>query len=90
MTMIPLSPELEAALAARAAEQGVGLEELVQGVLREAAGDIGFASKEIEEAWIAEINRRVDDHDSGRTVALDGEEVLKEMFDRLRSRRAAA
>jgi hypothetical protein len=90
MTMIPLSPELETALAARAAEQGVGLEELVQGVLREAAGEIGFASKEIEEAWIAEINRRVEDYDSGRTVAVDGDEAMKRIRENLRSRRAAA
>jgi putative addiction module component (TIGR02574 family) len=90
MTMIPLSPELETALAARAAEQGVGLEELVQSVLWEAAGDIGFASKEIEEAWIAEINRRVDDYDSGRTVAVDGDEAMKRIRENLRSRRAAA
>ena len=90
MTMIPLSPELETALAARAAAEGIGLEDLIQGVLREAAGDTGFASKEIEEAWIAEINRRVEDYDSGRTVAVDGDEAIKRIRENLRRRRAAA
>ena len=90
MTMIPLSPELESALAARAAAEGVGLEDLIQGVLHEAAGDVGFASKEIEDAWLAEIHRRVDDINSGRAVMLNGEDVMREMFENLRRRRAAA
>ena len=83
MTMIPLSP-------ARAAAEGVGLEDLIQGVLHEAAGDVGFASKEIEEAWLAEIQRRVQDIDSGRVVMVDGDEAMKRIRENLRRRRAAA
>ena len=96
--MIPIPAHLEPVLAEYAKAQGITVEQLAVAALeREFApheGDetteFGFASKEIEEAWIAEINRRVDDIDNGRTVMLDGEEVLKEMFENLRRRRAAA
>jgi putative addiction module component (TIGR02574 family) len=45
----------------------------------------GFASKEIEEAWAAEIERRCADIDSGKAVLRDWDEVRDELLAELRA-----
>jgi hypothetical protein len=95
MTMIPLPSTLEMVLAERAEARGVTVEQLAVAILEKELGlleedDTGFASKEIEEAWISEIKRRVDAIDSGRAVLVDGEEALKRLREGIRRRRVAA
>ena len=46
----------------------------------------GFASSEIEHAWVAEVERRCADVDAGRGVLRDWDEVREEILADLRAR----
>ena len=46
-----------------------------------------FASKEIEAAWLAEIDRRWKDVESGKAVLHDWADVRDELLSELRGRR---
>jgi putative addiction module component (TIGR02574 family) len=47
----------------------------------------GFASKEIEEAWIAECDRRMKEIDDGRAVLEKWQDVKNEILEDLRASR---
>jgi plasmid stability protein len=79
MTMLPLPPDLEAALAARAAAEGISVEALVLATLREATGAVSFASDELEAAWQAEILRRCEEVDAGLVKPIPWEEALNQL-----------
>jgi len=89
MTTIPLPPDLEVALTARAAAEGVPLEELIGDALREVAGSTSFATPELEEAWMEEIARREDRLERGQTQAIPWDQAMQHLRQRVRSARAA-
>lgn len=73
---------LEAALELEPPERELLVEELT------ASLHGGFATKEIEEAWAAEIQRRSAEIDSGKAVLRDWPEVKNEVLAELRERRS--
>jgi putative addiction module component (TIGR02574 family) len=46
-------------------------------------GDESFSAAEVEAAWDAEIERRLDEVDSGAVEMIPGEEVMAKILDRL-------
>jgi putative addiction module component (TIGR02574 family) len=71
---------LEAALRLSPAERELLVEELT------ASLHSGFVSKEIEEAWLEEIERRSAEIDSGKAVLREWPEVRDEILAELRER----
>ena len=55
-------------------------EELVRLLTMQA--DSGWASPEIEQAWIEEIDRREKEIEEGKSQWVPGEEVMRELRDR--------
>jgi len=55
--------------------------------LEQSLGDSGFASPEIEDAWAAEIERRLSAYDRGELTASEGTS-LAHLRERLAERRA--
>jgi putative addiction module component (TIGR02574 family) len=49
--------------------------------------DSGWASPEIEQAWMEEIERRERDYRAGKTKLIPGDEVLRRARERLRKSR---
>ena len=74
-----LSEVLEKALALSTQQRGVVIDRLIESL------DEGPAEEGVEEAWDAEIKRRVDDIRSGRVKLIPGEEVLQRLAARLRN-----
>ena len=68
---------LEAALKLERADRELLVEELT------ASLHGGFASKEIEQAWIEEIQRRADEIDAGKAEYVEGSVVQAEIAKRL-------
>ena len=77
--MPPMSPQaaevLDKALALSTHERGMLIDRLVESL------DDGPAGEGVEEAWAAEIKRRVDEIRSGKVKLVPGEQVLREMAD---------
>ena len=71
---------LEAALELPGKERDMLLDQL------SASLHAGFASVEIEQAWVTEIERRCAGADAGRAVLRDGDQVLDEILADLRAR----
>lgn len=90
MTTIPIPSDLEVALSARAEAEGIPVEELVRRVLYEATGGTGFASPDIEEAWINESQRRIDDTDTSGKPGIPSAEVFAHVEAELRRRKHRA
>jgi len=40
----------------------------------------GFASAEIRDSWMVEIQRRIEELDSGKVKAIPGDEVMQRLF----------
>ncbi len=75
---------LEAALELPADEREHLVEELNASLIGNASG---FASKEIEAAWAAEINRRAAEIDAGTAVLHNWTEARDKLLAELRARR---
>ena len=73
-----VSEVLEKALALSTQVRGLLIDLLIQSL------DEGPAEEGLEEAWDAEIERRVDDIRSGKAKMIPGEQVLRELSKRLR------
>lgn len=77
--MPPMSPQaaeiLDKALALSTRERGMLIDRLVESL------DDGPPDEGVEEAWAAEIKRRVDEIRSGKVKLIPGEQVLREMAD---------
>ena len=66
---------LDKALALSIEERGMLIDRLVESL------DDGPAEEGVEEAWNAEIKRRVDEVRSGKVKLIPGEQVLRELAD---------
>ncbi|HLM79936.1 MAG TPA: addiction module protein [Terriglobales bacterium] len=64
---------LEKALALSTQERGLLIDHLIESL------DEGPAEEGVEEAWAAEIKRRVDDIRAGKVKMIPGERVLREL-----------
>ena len=49
--------------------------------------DSGWATPEIEQAWMEEIERRERDYRAGKTKMIPGDEVIRELRENLRKSR---
>jgi len=68
-----VSEVLEKALALSTQERGLLIDHLIESL------DEGPAEEGVEEAWDAEIKRRVDDIRAGKVKMIPGERVLREL-----------
>jgi putative addiction module component (TIGR02574 family) len=68
-----VSEVLEKALALSTQERGLLIDHLIESL------DEGPAEEGVEEAWDAEIRRRVDDIRAGKVKMIPGERVLREL-----------
>jgi putative addiction module component (TIGR02574 family) len=68
-----VSEVLEKALALSTQERGLLIDHLIESL------DQAPAEEGVEEAWAAEIKRRVDDIRSGKVKMIPGERVLREL-----------
>jgi putative addiction module component (TIGR02574 family) len=68
-----VSEVLEKALALSTQERGLLIDHLIESL------DEGPAEEGVEEAWAAEIKRRVDDIRAGKVKMIPGERVLLEL-----------
>ena len=68
-----VSEVLEKALALSTQERGLLIDQLIERL------DEGPAEEGVEEAWDAEIKRRVDDIRAGKVKMIPGERVLREL-----------
>jgi len=68
-----VSEVLEKALALSTQERGLLIHHLIESL------DEGPAEEGVEEAWDAEIKRRVDDIRAGKVTMIPGERVIREL-----------
>lgn len=77
--MSETAEKLKPVLAALSSEDRV---ELTQYLLGLEDGEPGLAREEWDEAWAAEINRRLADLDAGKTQDVPAEEVFRKLRER--------